>query len=159
MALTNLNNTHLPQATVNDVNEFLTVIENALAIINTTLTAEDRQRYGSINEQNKLFVNKVFAFNNSQPALSTAQVDWMEFNNDHNSRLNLEKIITRLESLTIKLINAKTLHDFDNFQAALVDYAYTNFMAGTGAAGFETKQAELKQFFVKPEPKGTQEKK
>ena len=155
MALTNLNNTHLPQATVNDVNEFLTVIENALAIINTTLTAEDRQRYGSINEQNKLFVNKVFDFNNSQPALSTAQVDWTEFNNDYNSRLNLEKMIARLENLTTKLKNAKTLHDFDNFQAALVDYAYTNFMAGTGAAGFETKQTELKQFFTKAAAKNT----
>ena len=92
MALTNLNNTHLPQATVNDVNEFLTVIENALAIINTTLTAEDRQRYGSINEQNKLFVNKVFDFNNSQPALSTAQVDWMEFNNNPYPKKNTEII-------------------------------------------------------------------
>lgn len=155
MALTNLNNTHLPQATINDVNEFLTVIENALAIINTTLTAEDRQRYGSINEQNKLFVNKVFDFNNAQPSLSTTQVDWIEFNNDYNSRLNLEKIITRLENLTTKLKNAKTLHDFDNFQAALVDYAYTNFMAGTGAAGFETKQTELKQFFTKAAAKNT----
>ena len=147
MALTNLKNTHLVTADVTAANDLLTVLENALASINTTLTAEDRQRYGSINEQNKLFVNKVYDFNKSQPNLSTTQVDWAEFNNDYTSRLNLEGIITRLENLATKLKNAKTLHDYDNFQAALVDYAYTNFMAGAGAAGYETKQNELKQFF------------
>lgn len=155
MALTNLNNIHLAEATLADANNALTDLETTLVGINTSLTAEDRQRYGSINEQNKLFVNKVFDFNQSQPALSTTQVDWIEFNNDYSSRLNLEKMIARLENLTTKLKNAKTLHDFDNFQAALVDYAYTNFMAGTGAAGYETKQNELKQFFTKAAPKNT----
>ena len=155
MALTNLNNVHFSATTITEANNSLTDLEHTLAGTNIKLTAEERQRYGSIHEQNKLFVNKVYDYNKSQPSLSTTEVDWKEFNSDHESRLNLEKIITRLENLTIKLKNAKTLHDFDNFQAALIDYAYTNFMAGTGAAGFETKQAELKQFFTKAAPKNT----
>ena len=61
----------------------------------------------------------------------------------------MESFINRLDALVTKLKNAKILHDYDNFQAALVDYAYTNFMAGTGADGFENKQKELKQFFTK----------
>lgn len=97
----------------------------------------------------------MYDFNQNQPALSTTQIDWREFNNDYNSRLNMENFITRLESLVTKLKNAKILHDYDNFQAALVDYAYTNFMAGTGAPGYETKQNEMKQFFTKTAAKNT----
>lgn len=155
MALTNLNNNHLAAANVTAAKTALTQLETALATINANLTAEDRQKYGSINEQNKLFVNKVYDFNLNQSNLSTAQVTWAEFNNDYSSRLNMENLISRLESLTTKLKNAKTLHDYDNFQAALVDYAYTNFMAGTGAAGYENKQNELKQFFSKTISKNT----
>lgn len=155
MALTNLNNQHLPAADITAASDLLTVLENAFANINVTLTADDRQKYGSINEQNKLFVNKVYDFNQNQPNLSTTQVDWAEFNNDYTSRLNMENLINRLESLTTKLKNAKILHDYDNFQAALADYGYTNYMAGTGAPGYETKQNELKQFFNKAVAKNT----
>lgn len=155
MALTNLNNNHLSATNVTAAKNALTQLETALASINATLTADDRQKYGSINEQNKLFVNKVYDYNQNQPALSTTQVTWAEFNNDYNSRLNMENFIARLESLITKLKNAKILHDYDNFQAALVDYAYTNFMAGTGAPGYETKQNELKQFFTKTAGKNT----
>lgn len=155
MALTNLNNNHLSATNVTAAKNALTQLETALASINATLTADDRQKYGSINEQNKLFVNKVYDYNQNQPALSTTQVTWAEFNNDYTSRLNMENFIVRLESLITKLKNAKILHDYDNFQAALVDYAYTNFMAGTGAPGYETKQNELKQFFTKTTGKNT----
>ena len=149
MPLTNLNNTHLSAEEVTAAKEALTALETALAAVNVNLTSEDRQRYGSVNEQNKLFVNKIFDYYQSQPQLGTTQVAWAEFENDYNSRQNLEAMIARLEALITRLKNAKTLHDYDNFQAALVDYAYTNFMAGTGADGFETKQTALKQFFTK----------
>lgn len=155
MSLTNLNNTHLSAAEVAAAKEALAGLEAALKRINLSLTAEDRQRYGSVNEQNKLFVNKVFDYHQSQPQLGTVQVDWEEFENDYNSRQNLEALIAHLEALTTRLKNAKTLHDYDNFQAALVDYAYTNFMAGTGANGYETKRNELRQFFTKPSGKKT----
>ena len=149
MAITNLNNTHLTAAQVTDAQNALTQLETALQVINVNLSAEDRQKYGSINEQNKLFVNKVYDFNESQPSLSSLDIDWEEFENDFNSRKNLEALILRLDSLSTKLKNAKTLHDYDNYQAALTDYAYTNYKAGTASPGFETKLNETKQFFSK----------
>lgn len=149
MAITNLNNLHLSAAEITTAKEALSALETALSPINVNLTSEDRQKYGSINEQNKLFVNKVNDYHQSQPQLDTTQVDWPEFEKDFSSRVAMEGIINRLESLTTKIKNAKILHDYDNYQAALVDYAYTNFMAGTGAEGFETKVGELKQFFMK----------
>jgi len=153
MSLTNLNNTHLSAEDANDAKDALSQLEDALAAISINLTPEDRQRYGSVNEQNKLFVNKVFDYRQSQPDLSTTQVDWTEFENDYRSRVLMEDFISRLEALTIRLKNAKTLYDYDNFQASLIDYAYTNFMAGTGAHGYETKRNELKQFFTRPSGK------
>jgi ribosomal protein S15P/S13E len=147
MSITNLNNTHLTTAQVTSATSALTALEAELAIININLSAEDRQRYGSINEQNKLLVNKALDYRNNQPALQTPHVDWTEFAKDHASRNNLEGMIARLESLTSRLKNAKILHDYDNYQAALADYAYASFMAGTGTPGYETKMNEMKQFF------------
>ena len=156
MAITNLNNTHLTAAQLTDAQDALTQLETALQVINVNLYAEDRQKYGSINEQNKLFVNKIYDFNESQPALSSPDVDWEEFNRDFISRTNLEAIIARLDSLSTKLKNAKILHDYDNYQAALTDYAYTNYKAGTASPGFETKMNETKQFFGKTTSKSSE---
>lgn len=147
MPITNLNNTHLTAAQVTAINNALTNLETALASINTQLTPEERKQYGSINEQNKLLVNKVKDYNDNQPALSDASIAWPEFNADHTSRLQKETIINRLDSLVNRLKNSKTLHDYDNFQTALAEYAYTSFMAGRGNPAFETKYNELRQFF------------
>jgi len=73
----------------------------------------------------------------------------LEVVNDFNSRSRLEAMIARLDSLLIRLKNAKILHDFDNYQVALQDYACVSFMAGTAMPDYETKMNELKQFFEK----------
>ena len=147
MPLTNLNSAHLTEAQVTAAQNALTELENALAIITVQLTPEDRQKYGSINEQNKLLVNKVKDFRQSNPNLSVSDVDWDEFDKDFASRNLFESLINRLNALLIKLQGAKILHDYDNYQAALDDYAYTTYRAATGADGYENKYNELKQFF------------
>lgn len=147
MGLTNLNNTHLDNAKLTSILDAITTLETALADFTINLSPEDRRRYGSINEQNKLLVNKVYDYNKTQPNLSVAEVDWQEFENDYTSRRNLEGMISRLENLITKLVDAKTLHDYDNYQAALEDYAFTSYKAGSSATGFQTKHADLKQFF------------
>ena len=131
MAITNLNNTHLTAAQVTAATTAIMALETELAVVNVNLSAEDRQRYGSINEQNKLLVNKTMDYHNTQPALQTPHVDWAEYTKDFASRNNLEGMIARLESLITRLNNAKILHDYDNYQAALADYAYANFFLVT----------------------------
>lgn len=147
MGITNLNNVHLDNAKVASILAAIAVLENELAEFNYNLSAQDRKRYGSINEQNKLLVNKVYDYNKSQPNLSVAEVDWQEFEKDYNSRKNLEAMISRLQNLIVKLEDAKTLHDYDNYQASLEDYGFTSYKAGGSAPGFQTKHADLKQFF------------
>ena len=103
MPLTNLNSAHLTEAQVTAAQNALTELENALAIITVQLTPEDRQKYGSINEQNKLLVNKVKDFRQSNPNLSVSDVDWDEFDKDFASRNVFESLINRLNALLIKL--------------------------------------------------------
>lgn len=148
MAINNLKNTHLSEDKVAKVKSHITGLETELAELNTNLTAEERRKLGSINEQNKLFVNRDYDFYKNQPTLKAPQVDWEEFERDYKSREVLTQFIDRLETLLQNLKNARILHDHDNYQDALVDYAYTNFMAGTSAAGYEQKQKELAQFFA-----------
>jgi len=145
--LKNLISTHLSAEQVESVNTALATLETALADKVSNLSSDERRKYGSISEQNKLFVNKVNAYATGQSALRSPDVDWNEFAKDFNSRTVLESTIARLQNLLTGISNSKTLHDYDNYQAALDDYAYTSYKTGTSAPGYEAKRNELKQFF------------
>lgn len=154
MAVNNLNNQHLTDEQVKAIKEALTQLETAMQTLNINLTPEDRNKYGRVNEQNKLFINKTWDYAQQQPSLRVAEVDWAEFEKDFKSRAVLENVISRLNNLATRAVNAKTLHDFDNYQDALSDYAYTQYRANSKAVGFEEKYNEQKQFFKRPK-KGT----
>lgn len=119
------------------------------------LTEEERIKYGSINEQNKLLVNKIYDYYKRSPTLSTADVDWVEFKSDFESREFLENTLERLKSIAYQMESTKTLHDYDNYHDALLDYSYAQYKKGAGANGFTEKVADLKQFF--PRTKKTQD--
>lgn len=149
MSLTNLNNVHLTDEQTQAVNDALAALETALQAFQHNLTPEDRNRYGRVNEQNKLLINKVAEFAQTQPNLRSIDVDWDEFFRDLKSRQLVEQALQRLATLSDRLKNAKTLYDYDNYQDALNDYNYTAFRAGSNAVGFESKHKELKQFFTR----------
>ncbi len=149
MGISNLNNKHLSEEQVTAVKQALQQLEEALVLLDINLTPEDRNKYGRVNEQNKLFINKVRDFAKDQPSLRSFEVDYDEFFRDYQSRAFLEMLITRLNSLATRATNSKILHDYDNYQDALHDYAYTSFRAGSNSVGFEDKYKELKQFFTK----------
>ncbi|HBK31406.1 hypothetical protein [Limibacterium fermenti] len=147
--ITNLNNKHLDEAQQTEVDTALKALEAALAPVVVNLEPKDRLKYGSINESNKLVVNKTYDYHKNQPELDSPDVDWVEFEKDYKSRAFLENIINRLQSLERGTINAKTLHDYDNLQSALVDHGYCSYKAGTGTPGFEEKNNEVSQFFAR----------
>ena len=149
MALENLISVAFTEAELTQLDQAISSIETVLQGKTINLTPEQRQQYGSIAEQNKLFVNKVVDYRRNNPTLSVTDVDWAEFEKDHTSRANIENLLNRIDAVATKLKNAKTLHDYDNYQAALDDYAYTGYRASTGADGYETKYNELKQFFTR----------
>lgn len=149
MNTTNLNNQHLSDEQITQINNALKSLEQAFEPLKVNLTPEERHKYGRVNEQNKLFINKVNDFYQTSPQLKSPDVDWEEFGKDLKSRQFLEGVINRLESLSARASNAKILHDYDNYHEALQDYAYTSFRANSKAVGYEQKHKELKQFFGK----------
>lgn len=149
MPVTNLKNRHLTEDEKRAVENAITELRNALEMVNVNLSTEERRRYGSINEQNKLFVNRIDSYRVSHPELRSQEVDWVEFERDFQSRLFLEKVIDQLDTLRGKLQNAKILHDYDNYQDSLEDYSYTTYRAKSNSSGFEDKYRQLKQFFTR----------
>jgi hypothetical protein len=147
MSFTNFDNRHFDDTEKLAVNTALASLELAFSEKVANLSATERQQYGSVNEQNKLIINKVKSFNDTQPVLSSPDVDWAEFNDDFDTREFLQTAILRLQSLIDGLGNAKILHDYDNYQASLTDYDFAKYKASTSAAGFQTKVAEIAQFF------------
>jgi len=121
------------------------------------LTEEERVRYGSINEQNKLFVNKTHDLRQNSPNLSAPEVDWDEFGNDFGARDFLETRSDRILRIAHRMQSTKILHDHDNYQDALDDYAYAQYKRGRGDDGFAEKVAELKQFFPNSGKRGKPE--
>ena len=147
MPFTNLNNTHLTgeeQATITEAINTLRTLTQPIAV---NLTPEERQRYGSINELNKGVVNKAKSFNDAQPALSSPDVDWTEFNDDYTIRAFIENTLQSLYGIIKDLESSKILFDFDNYTAANADYAYTMYKLKSGETGYQTKYDEMKQFY------------
>lgn len=147
MPFENLNSNHYTAAEKTAVTTAISALETALNPKFRNLSPDERKKYGRINEQNKLLVNKVNDYRIAQPNLSSPDVDWVEFQNDFDSRAFIQGVIARLESIMGNLENNKILHDFDNYQAALTDYGYSQYKAGTKTPGFEVKIGEIAQFF------------
>ncbi len=159
MAFTNFDDRHFTASEKSTVSNAVTVLEAALTPKLANLSPEERQQYGSVNEQNKLIITKVKDYRDSQPNLSSPDVDWVEFENDYDTRVFLQTNIQRLQGLIDGLNNAKILHDWDNYQAALSDYDFTKYKITTQAVGFETKVNEIGQFFAGRPTGSTQAKK
>jgi len=123
-------------------------LEKALENKRRNLTPQERQRYGSVNEANKLFINKVFDFSRTQQDMCSPDVDWAEFAADHHDRTFFETRMARLSAVMERMENNKILLDFDNYQNALMDYSFTKYKKDTDKPGFVSKYETLRQFFV-----------
>ena len=147
MPFLNFDDRHFTEAEKTAIQDALNTLETALTPKLANLTPQERQQFGSVNEQNKLIINKVKDYRESQSNLSSPDIDWAEFLDDYSSRSFLQNNIERISELMRGMENAKILHDWDNYQAALVDYNYTQYKNNSGATGYSTKETELKQFF------------
>lgn len=139
MALKNLNALHYSSEEKVVVLNSIATMEEVLVPKFMNLTPEERTKYGSVHEKNKLLINKVNTYNTNQPELSSPDIDWNEFQKDIASREFLESNITRLESITQSLRNLKIIHDYDCYQTALTEYQYNKYKLNSNANGFEIK--------------------
>ena len=146
---------HFTEQEITKIESQLQALEDSLSVKLANLTAEERQRMGSVRERNKLFINKAKVYHDTLPQLSSPDVDWKEFDRDYASREEIGGLILRLKSLTRGLENARILHDWDNYHAALTDYQYSRYKRSTSTPGYETKVGDMAQFFSKKGKSGT----
>lgn len=148
MPFQDMNNNHVSPA---DQTQFDTLIAQAEALLQPhlrNLSEEENNKVGSIDEKGKLVTNKVMDYYESQPALSSPDVDWSEFKSDFNSRKFYELRALRLMALAKAMLETKRLHDHDNYENALIDYDYAKYKDRTSPGlGYDTKVEEIGQFF------------
>ena len=148
MPFQNIIQKHFTAAEQTQYNSLITQLEALLQPKLQNLDEDENRKYGVINEKNKLLVNKVQDYHNTQPALSSPDVNWAEYDKDSTDRLFLETAATRIQALTTAMLETKRLHDYNNYQNALLDYKYTQYKMETSpGSGYDSKAADLKQFF------------
>ncbi len=147
MPINNLGKKHITAAQITDFDKALADLLAITTTITTNLMDEERSRFGSINEKNKLFVNGVLDYATTQPDLKSPDVDWTEFQADCDDRKFADTRADKIENLLRMLTDFKIVHDYDNYQDSLTDYDYTKYKASTSAPGYTEKQAYLRQFF------------
>lgn len=154
MPFQDLNNNHMTPA---DVTQAFTLIGQIEALIQPylrNLSPEENVTIGKISEKNKLFVNKVNDLHQTQSALQSPDVDWAEFDADFQSRYYYEAFAMRLEALMKAITETRRLHDYDNYQNALLDYRYAQYKDTTSPGlGYDSKVEQLGQFFEGGGPK------
>jgi len=146
MPFDNLNSRHLTEQEKDKLNDLLNEIEQVLEGKLVNLTPAERQKYGCVDEKNKLLINKVRDFTRNDADTKTPDVNWEEFERDYISRQFWESYMARFNRLMTGMKNAKILHDYDNYQDAMRDYRYAKYKESL-VPGYATKVAAIKQFF------------
>jgi len=90
MPFQNIIQKHFTAAEQTQYNSLITQLEALLQPKLQNLDEDENQKYGVINEKNKLLVNKVQDYHNTQPTLSSPDVNWAEYDKDSTDRLFLE---------------------------------------------------------------------
>lgn len=148
MPITDLIQMHFTASEMDQADALINQLRDLLQPKTKNLTADEIAQYASINEKNKLFVNKVLDYHEAQPQLSSPDVDWAEYTADHLDRRFLQSRIEALQGIIEMMDETRILHDYDNYQNALTDYRYTKYKDETdGGQGYTEKHRELKQFF------------
>ena len=148
MPISNLNNDHFSQADMDKINEGWA---NILAVLNTksrNLTPEERQKFGSVSEQNKLVVQKTLDYHANQPHLDCPDVDYAETVLDWTDRSFIAGFIAKMAEAGNICNNIRITHDYDAYKAAQTDYDFTKYKMNTApGAGWESKYDDLLPFF------------
>jgi hypothetical protein len=147
MAFENLISVVFTQAELQTFDDALNKIATVLQGKTINLTPDQRQQYGSIAEQNKLFVNKAKILMEQNPQHIPNFLDKTEFDKDYDARVQIEDRLNRISGLTEQLKDTKVLLDHDNYFNALSFYRNIKFLSQENVPGTTTLHKELKQFF------------
>lgn len=111
------------------------------------LTPEQRSQYGSINEENKLLVNKVNDTESNFPQFHPPFLDKTEFDSDYAARQQIESRAEQMESLAEMMTDTKILLDFDNYNYAVSYYRYIKMLSQQEVPGSTSVYENLREVY------------
>lgn len=149
MSLRNKMKTLLSQADRDAIDGHIQAIEDIIKGKLGSLKPNERVRYNRITKKNILLINKTYDSRKSQPGLSSPDIDWKEFESDYDARHFLESRAGFLSGIAQRFITTKILHDSDNYEDALKDYAYSKYKNDNHEDGYSVKVDEMRQFFAR----------
>ncbi|MGR3856719.1 hypothetical protein [Chryseobacterium indologenes] len=152
MALDNLISLSFTAEELTKLDQALQTIDTVLSGKTINLTSEERQQYGSIAEQNKLFVNKAKIYMEQYPQYVPNFLDKVEFDKDYLGREQVEQRLQIMSSLTEQLSDTKVLLDHDNYHNAITFYRNMKFLSGENVPGTNVIYEDMKQFFITTTP-------
>ena len=152
MPLKDLIQNQLTAADMQAIDQHIAGILSVIAGKTVSLSPEERKKYGSINEKNKLIVDKVKMYNGTHPQFNSPKVNWVEFKHDFDARVYLEARIAQLQGIVAQFNDNKILHDYDNYQDTLSQYRYVKYLASEDTPGIFPIQDDLQQFFPRTSP-------
>lgn len=148
MPISNLNNVHFAQAEEDVINKAWIDILAVLNAKSVNLNPEERQKFGSVAEKNKLVVLKTLEYHTNQPHLDCVDVNYTEVQADWADRTFMAGFISKMAEANVICNNIRITHDYDAYKAAQNDYNYTKYKMDTEpGAGWESKYNDLLQFF------------
>lgn len=150
MAFENLVQLNFTEEELAKVDASLAEIERILKGKTHQLTPQERRQYGSIAEQNKLFVNKAKQLMEQYPEYVPNFLDKAEFDEDYLAREQIGRRLQKLKNLVEQLSDTKVLLDHDNYFNALSFYRNVKYLSRENIPGIKSIYDEMNQFFVKP---------
>ena len=88
MAQIPVNVPELTDTEMTNIRTSLAAVKTILAPKFVNLEPEDRQKFGSIKEQNKLIINKVKDYRDNMPNLSHTEINWVNYATNAKTRSN-----------------------------------------------------------------------
>ncbi|MDR6489139.1 hypothetical protein J2799_003678 [Chryseobacterium vietnamense] len=157
MALDNLISLSFTAEELTKLDQALQTIDTVLSGKTINLTPEERQQYGSIAEQNKLFVNKAKIYMEQYAQYVPNFLDKTEFDKGYIAREQIEQRLQQLDSLTEQLSDTKVLLDHDNYHNAISFYRSIRYLSEENVPGTNVIYDDMKQFFVTGQTSGPTE--
>ena len=148
MPLNNMISLKFEEAETTAINEVLVVLANIMKGKSIALSPEDRQRFGSVGDNNKKIINKVKTYLDMYPEHIPSMFSKEEFIRDFESREVLENCIKQLKGILDQMVHTKIMLDYDNYNNALIYYRYFRFLSENKQPGAESVYLDLKKHFA-----------
>ncbi|AZA77327.1 hypothetical protein EG347_07305 [Chryseobacterium sp. G0186] len=148
MALDNLISVSFSKTDLETIDKALQDIQSVFLGKTINLTPDQRQQYGRIAEQNKLFVNKAKIYMEQYTQYIPPFLDKAEFDKDYIAREQIEQRLQQMDSLVEQLSDTKVLLDHDNYHNSISFYRNIRFLSEENVPGTNVMYEDMKQFFV-----------